>query len=61
MRLKRLASIGGHAFIGDADRRVATAVVTHDVGGRFALMGGIGAFHSTGATNTRFSFVLKRQ
>ena len=55
-RRSGLTSIGGHAFIGDADRRVATAVVTHDVGGRFALLGGIGAFHSAGATNTRFSF-----
>lgn len=54
-RRSGLTSIGGHAFFGDADRRLATAVATHDVGGRFALMGGIGAFHAAGVTSTRFS------
>jgi hypothetical protein len=49
------ATIGGHAFIGDRDRRVLTAVVTHRLGGRFALLGGIGAFHAAGVTDTRFS------
>ena len=38
-RRSGLTSLGGHAFIGDANRRVATAVVTHDIGGRFALTG----------------------
>jgi hypothetical protein len=51
-----LTSVGGHAFIGDERRRVITAVATHDVGGRLALLAGVGAFHSAGVTDTRFSF-----
>ena len=51
-----LTSVGGHAFIGDERRRVITAVATHDVGGRLALLAGVGAFHSVGVTDTRFSF-----
>ena len=51
-----LTSIGGHAFIGDERRRVITAVATHDVGGRLALLAGVGTFHSAGVTDTRFSF-----
>ena len=51
-----LTSVGGHAFIGDERRRVITAVATHDVGGRLAILAGVGAFHSGGVTDTRFSF-----
>jgi hypothetical protein len=54
-RRRGLTSIGGHAFAGDADRRVVTGVVTHDVGGRLALLGGVGMFHAAGVTDTRFS------
>ena len=50
-----LTSVGGHAFIGD-ERRLATFVVTHDVKRRLALLGGVGLFHTAGATDTRFSF-----
>ena len=50
-----LASVGGHAFIGDERRRVVTAVATHDLGGRLAIVGGVGAFHAAGVTDTRFS------
>jgi hypothetical protein len=50
-----LASIGGNVFVGDADRRTATFVATHAVAPRVALMGGIGAFHAAGVTDTRFS------
>ena len=51
-----LTSLGGHAFIGDERRQVATAVVTHDIGGRVALLAGVGAFRAAGLTDTRFSF-----
>jgi hypothetical protein len=51
-----LTSVGGHAFIGDERRRVITAVATHDLGGRLAILAGVGAFHSGGVTDTRFSF-----
>jgi hypothetical protein len=51
-----LTSVGGHAFIGGERRRVITAVATHDVGGRLAILAGVGAFHSAGVTDTRFSF-----
>jgi hypothetical protein len=50
-----LTTVGAHAFIGDARRRLITAVVTHDLRGRVAIMGGIGRFHAAGATDTRFS------
>lgn len=54
-RRSGLTSVGGHAFIGDERRRVVTAVVTHDVGNRFAVLAGVGAFHAGDATDTRFS------
>ena len=54
-RRSGLTSVGGHAFIGDERRRVVSAVVTHDLGNRFAVLAGIGAFHATGITDTRFS------
>jgi hypothetical protein len=50
-----LTSVGAHAFIGDARRRVIAAVVTHDIGGRVALMGGVGAFHAEGVNDARLS------
>jgi hypothetical protein len=54
-RRSGLISVGGHAFIGDERRRVVSAVMTHDLGKRFAVLAGIGAFHATGITDTRFS------
>jgi hypothetical protein len=54
-RRSGLSSIGGHAFIGDYRRRLLSAVATHDVGNRFALLAGVGAFHATGVTDTRMS------
>lgn len=54
-RRSGLTSVGGHAFIGDERRRLLSAVVTHVLGSRFALLAGVGAFHATGVTDTRFS------
>ena len=54
-RRSGLTSAGGHAFIGDQRRRVITAVVTHGLGDRFAILAGVGAFHAAGVTDTRFS------
>jgi hypothetical protein len=50
-----LTSWGGHAFIGDAQRRVFTALVTQQLNDRVAIIGGIGAFQAAGITDTRFS------
>lgn len=49
-----LTSIGGHSFLGDR-RRLGTIVVTHDIAERLALLGGVGAFHAAGITDTRLS------
>jgi hypothetical protein len=49
-----LATLGGHAFIGDERRRVITAVTTHDIG-RLSVMGGVGTFRASGVSDTRFS------
>jgi hypothetical protein len=54
-RRSGLTSVGGHAFVGDERRRVVTGVVTHDLGGRLALLAGVGAFHAAGVTDARFS------
>lgn len=54
-RRSGLTSVGGHAFVGDRARRVITGVVTHDLGGRLALLAGVGSFHSLGVTDTRLS------
>ena len=54
-RRSGLTSVGGHMFVGDERRRLASAVVTHDLGNRFALLAALGAFHATGVTDTRFS------
>lgn len=54
-RRSGLGSIGAHAFVGDANRRVLTGVVTHDLGHRLTLLAGVGAFHAAGVTDTRFS------
>lgn len=54
-RRSGLTSIGGHAFVGDTNRRVITGVITHDLGGRLALLAGVGSFHSAGVTDTRLS------
>jgi hypothetical protein len=54
-RRSGLTSVGGHAFIGDHGRRTVSAVVTHEVGNRLAILAGVGAFHATGVTDTRFS------
>jgi hypothetical protein len=53
-RRSGLTTVGGHAFIGH-ERRVVTGVVTYDLGGRVALLAGVGAFHAAGVTDTRFS------
>lgn len=53
-RRSGLTSVGGHGFVGDNGRRLATAVVTHTVG-RMALMGGLGTFHAVGVTDARVS------
>jgi hypothetical protein len=50
-----LTTIGGHAFVGNERRRLLTAVVTHDLGNRFALVAGLGTFHAAGTRDTRFS------
>jgi hypothetical protein len=54
-RRSGLTSVGGHAFVGDRDRRVITGVVTHDLGRRVALLAGVGAFRSAGVADTRLS------
>jgi hypothetical protein len=54
-RRRGLTSLGGHAFIGDQDRRVITGVLTHDIAERVALMGGLGVFHAAGVTDRRLS------
>jgi len=54
-RRSGLTSFGGHAFVGSERRRLVTAVVTHDLGGRFALLAGVGAFSASGSTDTRFT------
>jgi hypothetical protein len=55
-RRSGLTSIGGHAFVGDERRRLATAVVTHDILDRVMVLAGLGRFHAAGVTDTRFSF-----
>jgi hypothetical protein len=50
-----LSSWGGHAFIGDAQRRVFSVLVTQQLNDRIALLGGIGTFHAAGTRDTRFS------
>lgn len=50
-----LASVGGHVFLGDGDRRFGTLVLTGDVARRLAIIGGIGVFHAAGTTDTRLS------
>jgi len=54
-RRSGLRSVGAHAFVGDANRRVLTGVVTHALGHRLTLLAGVGAFHAAGVTDTRFS------
>ena len=50
-----LTSVGGHAFVGDRDRRLIAGVVTHDMFDRLTLLAGIGSFSAAGTTDTRFS------
>jgi len=54
-RRSGLTSVGGHAFLGEGQRRLATGVVAHEVNRRVAVLAGIGRFHAAGATDTRFS------
>ena len=54
-RRSGLTSVGGHAFVGDEGRRLVGALLTHNLGDRFALLAGLGAFHASGVTDTRFS------
>lgn len=55
-RRSGLTSVGGHAFIGGDGRRLVSGVATHDLGGRLALLAGVGAFRAGGVTDARFSF-----
>ena len=50
-----LNSVGGHVFVGDRDRQVATLAGTREITDRIALVGGIGVFQAIGVTDTRFS------
>ena len=54
-RRSGLTSVGGHAFLGDNRRRVVTAVATHGIADRVALLAGIGAFQAAGATDMRLT------
>ena len=54
-RRSGLTSWGGHAFIGDAQRRVVSALVTQQLHPRIALIGGIGTFQTAGNRDARFS------
>lgn len=54
-RRSGLTTLGAHGFVGDQDRRMVTAVVTHDVRDRLTILAGLGTFHSLGARDTRFS------
>ena len=54
-RRSGMTSIGGHAFIGDDSRRLLSAVTTHDLRNRFAIVAGVGAFHAMGFIDTRMS------
>ena len=54
-RRSGLLSLGGHAFVGDERRRFITAVLTHDIQRRVALVAGVGGFHAAGATDARYS------
>ena len=54
-RRSGLTSVGGHAFIGGDGRRLVSGVATHDLGGRLALLAGVGAFRAAGVTDARFS------
>lgn len=50
-----LTSFGGHLFVGDGSRRIATLVGSHQVAGRLVLVGGIGTFRAARRTDARFS------
>lgn len=50
-----LTTIGGHAFLGSEERRLVTAVFTHNLTDRLAVLAGVGRFHAATATDTRFS------
>jgi hypothetical protein len=54
-RRSGLTSVGGHAFLGDARRRLITGVVTHALGGGLAVLAGVGTFHGAGVRDVRFS------
>lgn len=54
-RRSGLSSLGAHAFVGDERRRLLTAVVTHQLADRFAVLAGIGTFRVLGTRDTRFS------
>lgn len=54
-RRSGLTTVGGHLFVGDGSRRIATLVASHQMGRRLVLVGGIGTFRATGRTDARFS------
>lgn len=49
-----LTSVGAHTFVGDR-RRLGTAVITHDIARRLAVMAGVGVFKAGTTTDTRVS------
>ena len=54
-RRQGLTSIGGHVFVGNEERRLATAVATYQATERLSLLGAIGRFHAAPGADTRFS------
>ncbi len=54
-RRSGLTTFGGHVFVGDGSRRIATLAASHQIAGRVVLVGGIGTFRGSGRTDARFS------
>lgn len=54
-RRSGLMTVGAHGFLGDERRRTLTAVITHDLGNRVAVLAGVGTFHVLDVRDTRFS------
>jgi hypothetical protein len=49
------SSVGAHAFVGDNERRLLTAVAAYNIRDRVALLGAIGRFDAASGADTRFS------
>lgn len=54
-RRSGLMTVGAHGFLGDERRKTLTAVVTHDLGNRLAVLAGVGIFHVLDVRDMRFS------